>query len=498
MKLSELHQLIHALDKEEEDTVVQHFRNSGYGPDSLYRKLFEYLIQNPPPFDPDHFADFSNENGLNDGTLRNYCKRIYNEVRHFLLQLNAQKDQLLIIRRHLCMAKLLVQKELYAAAKTELKKAQQVENEVKHPSSRFEIETVMAHILYLEDHKKIGKPVNSHHEIAGQAAADFQRDATIYLAYQQLYRHDMRQKDEAIIKAREAIATQLDEIELPDDANLETKIYYISLKMRIAYDRNQRKDVHRWAEQLYLLFKENPSTRVEEQQAYLTTLDHYLSALNIRSLHQEMQLILQELEAVDAQEPYLQTKKVGSLLFYRLSLYCAKPAEVHLIDNEAVERIKATFEEHRTEINPSRSVSIRFLFAVLYLLRIDYANAESMLEDIPIQKTNKNRSDLQRDAMILRLAIQVDDELQSFSHVQSNIDSVNQRLHKWGGLEEYEAIALKYFGKLISAVPERRVRMEIEQEFLDELLEHAQQKNGHTGPGAETLKEWLKIKLSQA
>ena len=68
------------------------------------------------------------------------------------------------------------------------------------------------------------------------------------------------------------------------------------------------------------------------------------------------------------------------------------------------------------------------MFALFFLLRLDYANSELFLGDIPVQKTNRNRSDIQRMVMMMQLAILADDGMLDYSYVSGNINNVTHCL----------------------------------------------------------------------
>ena len=494
MKLPELHRLIQVLTPEEKAALDDHFRNNGYSITSLYRQFFEYLLTDSGEFNEADFTAFAGKLGLKDGTLRNYCKRVYEELRFVLLHLRSREDLVLAIRQHLSLAKSFIQKEHFAAARKELKDAQKKEAKIKHPNSRFEIEMMLAHILFLEDRKNIDKPLQTHHDLAEQALQDLHRDANIYLDYQQLFRHGMRQKSKDVEQAWQELMEKFDKLELPDDVNIETRIYYTSVKVRIAHYRNEIAEVYRVAKELHQIFEDSPAIKESQQHSYFTALDNYLTSLIMQKRFGEVKQLLDQFDSIKPQTPYLEMKKVCAYLYSRLSLLCNDAEERCQITKTEIESLRSMFQQYRSQMPTPRSMTIRFLFATLYLFRLDYANTEILLEDFPIQKTNKNRSDLQRCALIMGLAVQVEDKDQTYSVVQASIDSVGVRLHQWGGLNEYERIALRYFPQMIGALPQKGEREKIEQAFLDEIKQFSNQQNGHARTGAQILRGWLEAK----
>ena len=299
MKLPELYRLIQVLTPEEKAALDDHFRNNGYDSQNLYRQFFDYLLGYSGRFDEGKFNQFIQNLGIQDSTLRIYRERIYDEVCEVLTLLHSKEDLVLAIRQHLRLAKSFILKKHFVAARKELKKAQKKEDKIKHPASRFEIETTLAHILFLEDRKNIDKLLQAHHEVAVQAAADFSRDANIYLGYQQLFRQGTRQKGEDMKESLQTIIDFFDSIERPADANLETRIYYTSAKIRIAYECKRSAEIYDLAKELYQVFNTNPTYKESQQHSYFTTLDHYLSGLNMRLNFTEMKQVLENLTLPD-------------------------------------------------------------------------------------------------------------------------------------------------------------------------------------------------------
>ena len=493
MKIAALHRFLHALSGEDKKEIDKHFSNSGYNEkDNLYRSLYQFL-STTEEFDLGTYNIFAAEVGLKQGTMRNYCKRIYQDSSRLLLTSSSDEDERYAIQQHLSMARRLVKMELYELAKTELAIARKKEGQLHYPGARVDIDMLNGHILFLENHKKIDRALSTLHKEAQDAQEELNREIEIYLGYQKLYQHSMRQKDKEIEQRWDQLEQRFSKIELPEGANLDTRIYYHSVQMRIAHRRNRRQEVLNWAEQLYQIFQDNPLYKTEQQHAYLTAMDHYMAAFYIQKQYQKLDPLIKELQFIQPQSPLLKTKKVGTYLYYLLAVLCNDPQQRSKTNQAQIETLRETYEQHRELINPSRSVVIRFMFSLFFLLRLDYANAELYLHDIPVQKTNKNRSDLQRIVLVVELAILADDDYLDYGFVNSKITNANQRLQSWGGLYEYEELALKHFEALITTLGKRE-RIDAEQDFRTALRKHKAEKNGSLHPGAEVLIEWLKSK----
>ncbi len=491
MKFPVLYDFIHSLD--EKSVVDTFFKESGYNNQTQYFLLYDFLATYHGEFQIDLFEAFLNREGIKASTSRTYSKRIYEQIMNVLLSHKAHEDYFFSVQKHLAQAKILYKKERFDLALIELKAAKKLEETHKFPSARYEIEMMEARILFQKNPKDVSKPLKKHHCTAQKATSEFVRDTEIRMAYQFVFSYHLRAKN--VDDEWQAIADTFSTIPFPVDCNLETLLYYCSVKMKIAYWQKSPKQIFYWTEKIYLVLKDNLAYQKKYPLAYLSSLDNYLSGMSHIRDFSKFQEIIAGLEKLILSQPSLVTKRETIVIFHTLSLLCNDTKGIKTLSEEVIERLKIRFEKCEKGAIRSRERAIILLFGILYLLRFDYSNAEEFFGRIPVHRKEKLRSDLQRVKLLIEILIKLNDKQQAAQFIDGEIDKVYDRLSEWEGLSPHESVIIKYFRRW-NKLPAKTKR-ELTPLFEDfkEALAATIDDTGFLPLASEIISSWLDQKL---
>lgn len=491
MKFPVLYDFIHSLN--EKEVVDVFFKESGYNNQSKYFLLYDFLATYHGEFQPDLFEAFLSSEGIKAATSRIYSNRIYEQIMDVLLSQKAHEDYLFTVQKHLAQAKILWKKEQLDLALFELKRAKDIEKNYNFPSARFEIEMMEARILFQKNEKDVSKPLAKHHKEAQKAVDTFVRDAQIQITYQAVFNYQLRAKN--VDDEWQALATDFSKIPFPENSNLETLLYFCSVKMKIAYWQKATDQILYWTEKVYRLFQDNQAYQQIHPLAYLFAVDNYLIGLSHARDFSKFQEILDELEKLSLSQPSLITRRETTIIFHTLTLLCNDKSGLRSLDDEEIERLKIRFEKCKKGSLRSRERVIDLLFGVLYLFRFDYENAEEYFGRIKAHRTEKLRSDIQRVKLLIEILINLNDKLQATKFIDSKIDKAYERLSEWQGLFPHESTIIKNFRRWNKLpLKSKRELQPFFEEFHQELSTTAEA-TGFLPLAAEIISSWLVEKI---
>lgn len=482
MNFSDLHQLIHSLNETELQQVEESFDDKS----SNYYLLYDHVATQPSPYSDNLRMVFCEYQGISEGSARTYRGRYLEQISNQLLILDAKQSLYTQLQQRLTKAKIFIRKECYNLAEVELKKAAKLEAEIIHPESRWEINSLRARKLFQDEERSIDKELNKYHKVMKTAAADFQQQVDINLIYQSLFCHGMRKAGNE--EKWQKIIDKIAKIPFPEKADIETRVDYIAICIRIAYYQKDASAALNWAQKGYKIFEDQPEYKTVHVRYYITILDHYLSGVAQQRKFDKMRELITILKQTKTSEPLLESKKQAAIVFHTLNILCFDEDTRDQLTLQVAEDLRVIYEEYSERFLPARRIATNYLFCHIYLVLLNYGLAEYFAELFDIHVKNKKRPNLQRTVLLIRAFLHVEK-----GHKNSNsvIQKTKNRLYNWGNVLPYEVVVINHLKRLVDCPPVRRERHDVYRSFQEKLLKAKESKTERMHSGAMLFEQLL-------